>query len=109
VEWLFPQSSVCHTLEHKKNRPLLCTALLQRGILQLAQGLAQLVGTRRALHPAADALQSSDDIIDALSSNQLADALQVAIATADKEHLLYHVVLVSRHIDGPRTNPRRGV
>ena len=40
-----------------------------------------------------------NDVIDALSAHQLADALQVAVAASEEEHLLDDVVLVAGYVD----------
>ena len=68
-------------------------------ILQLRQCLAELVRTRCALHATTDALQFADDIINLLTPYQRTYPLQVPVATTNEEHLLYHIILVSRHID----------
>lgn len=78
---------------------LFSTLPLQRCGLQLLQGCGQLVGTGGELVAAADALQPADDIVDALSCHQLAYSLQVTVTATKEKHLLYHVVLVCRHID----------
>ena len=44
-----------------------------------------------------------------LSAHQLADALQVAVASAKEEHLLDDVILVGCHVDHLGTRARRFV
>ena len=66
---------------------------------QLLQCPAELVGTRRALHAAADAVEATDDVVDLLAAHQLADALQVTVASAQEEYLLDDVVLVGCHVN----------
>ena len=52
------------------------------------EGAAQLVGAGGAFAAAADAVDAGDDIVDFLATDQLADALQVAVASAKEEDLL---------------------
>ena len=73
--------------------------LCQGSLLQLFEGAAQLVGAGGAFAAAADAVDAGDDIVDFLATNQLADALQVAVASAKEEDLLDDVVLVGRYVD----------
>ena len=68
--------------------------LHQRRSLQLLESSAELIGARGAAHTTVDAIEFADDIVDVLTGDQLADALQVTIATTHKEHLLDDVVLV---------------
>ena len=63
-------------------------------VLQLLQGSAQLVRTGGALRAATDAVQSGKYIVNMLPAHQLADALQVAVASTKEEHLLDDVILV---------------
>ena len=58
------------------------------------QRTTELIRARGAACTAMDAIELADDIVDVLTGDQLADALQVAIATTHKEHLLDDVVLV---------------
>jgi len=58
-----------------------------------------LVGARGVLGTTADAVNLLHNIIDMLSSNQLADTLQVPITTSEEEYLLDDVVLIGSHID----------
>ena len=51
------------------------------------------------LGTAADAVDLGDYIIDLLTAYQLADALEVAIAAAQEEYLLDHVVLIGSHVN----------
>ena len=44
---------------------------------------------------------SASHIINLLPPHQRTYPLQVPVATTDKEHLLYDVVLVSSHVNGP--------
>ncbi len=67
--------------------------------LQLLECPAELVGTGGALAATAYAVEARDDVIDMLSAHQLADALQVATASAQEEDLLDDVVLVGRHVN----------
>ena len=73
--------------------------LCQGSLLQLFEGAAQLVGAGGAFAAAADAVDAGDDIVDFLATDQLADALQVAVASAKEEDLLDDVVLVGRYVD----------
>ena len=58
-----------------------------------------MVGAGGGLDAAADAVQFVDDVVDVLSAHQLADALEVAVASAEEENLLDDVVLVGSHVD----------
>ena len=82
---------------------ILTFLLFRRCILQLLQGSTELVGTRGALLTTADAIDAGDDIVDLLTTNQLADALQVAMTATQEEDLLDDVVLVGSHVDEFRT------
>ena len=66
---------------------------------KLFQRATELVGTGRALGTAADAVELADDIIDVLSAHQLADALQIAVAATQEEHLLDDVVLIDGDVN----------
>jgi len=76
-------------------------------LLQLLQCSAQLVGTGGALGTTADAVQAGDDIVYTLASHQLTDALQVAIASTQKEHLLDDIVLVGCYVNELRARSVR--
>ena len=84
-------------------------ALFQRCVFQLFQSTAQLVGTRRILRAASDAVNFADDIVDVLPAHQLTDTLQVAIATTEKEDLLDDVILVCRNVNELRASSLRFV
>lgn len=64
---------------------------------------AQLIRARGVLDSTTDAIDTWDDIVDLLATNQLTDSLQVAIATAKEEHLLDYIVLISSNVDELRT------
>ena len=64
---------------------------------------AQLVGARGILDSTTDSVDTWDDIVDLLATNQLTDSLQVAIATTKEEHLLDYIVLISSNVDELRT------
>ena len=72
--------------------------LAEGGGLELLEGAAELVGAGGRLRATADAIDALDDIVNLLTSNQLADALQIAIATAQEEYLLDDVVLVGSDV-----------
>ena len=72
---------------------------VQRSLLQLFECPTELVRTGCALCAAADAVDFPHDIIDVLTANQLADALQVAVAAAEEEYLLNDVVLVGSDVN----------
>lgn len=74
-------------------------------MLQILQCLTQLVRTRGPLHAAADALQLANDFVNLLTPHQRTYPLQITVAASDKEHLLYHIILVCRHVDGLRAYP----
>ena len=57
------------------------------------QSLRQLIGAGGGLHAALDALNPGDDVVNVHSFHQLADALQVTVAAADKLNILDLVVL----------------
>ena len=76
-------------------------------LLQLLQCSAQLVGTGGALGTTADAVQAGDDIVYTLASHQLTDALQVAIASTQEEHLLDDIVLVGCYVNELRARSVR--
>ena len=72
---------------------------VQRSLLQLFERPTELVRTGSALGAAADAVDFPHDVIDVLTANQLADALQVAVAAAEEEYLLDDVVLVGGDVN----------
>ena len=80
---------------------------LQWRLLQLLECPAQLVWTGGALSTTADAVQAGDDVVDALTSYQLADALQVAIAASQEEYLLDDVVFVGCDVNELRARAVR--
>ena len=57
-------------------------------------GVRQLVRTRRRPNSATDAAHAADYIAGLLSLHQGADALRVAVASADEAYLLHDVVVV---------------
>ena len=63
------------------------------------QRTTELIGARGAAHTAMDAIELADDIVDVLTDDQLADALQIAIATTHKEYLLDDIVLVGSDVN----------
>jgi hypothetical protein len=65
----------------------------------LLQSPAQLVGATGILCSATDSVYFLDDIINLLSSHQLAYSLEIAIATSKKKHLLDDIILIASHID----------
>lgn len=67
--------------------------------LQSFQSTAELVGARCGLVATANAVETSDDIINLLTNDQFAYTLKVTVATSDKEHLLNDAVVVRRHIN----------
>lgn len=73
--------------------------VVQWCILQLFQGAAELVGTGGALGATADAVKTLHDVVNMLAANELADALQVAVAASEEEYLLDDVVFVGCHIN----------
>ena len=77
--------------------------LLRWRILQQLKGSAELVGTRGALVSTTNAVNAGDDIVDLLTTHQLADALEVAVTAAQEEDLLDDVVLVGSYVDEFRT------
>ena len=58
-----------------------------------------MVWTRRVLGAAADAVDTLDNVVDMLTAHQLADALQVAVASTQEEYLLDDIVFVGSHVD----------
>jgi len=58
-----------------------------------------LVRAGGGLTSTADTVEFWDDVVDFLAGDQTADALQVAIASAHKEDLQDHAVVIDRHID----------
>ena len=69
------------------------------GLLQRFQCAAELVGTRGRFATAADAVEFWDDIVDFLSDDQPADALEVSVASAIKEDLLNDALVIDCHVD----------
>lgn len=69
------------------------------GLLQRFQCAAELVGAGGGLPSAADAVEFLDDVVDFLSSNKAADALEVSVASAIKEDLLDDALVIDGHID----------
>ena len=63
------------------------------------QCAAELVGAGGRLPSAADAVEFLDDVVDFLSDDQAADALEVSVASAHEEDLLDDAVVIDRHID----------
>ena len=63
------------------------------------QCAAELVGAGGGLASAADAVEFWDDVVDFLSDDQPADALEVSVASAIKEDLLDDAVVIDGHID----------
>ena len=72
-------------------------------ILEQLQCSAELVGTRGALVSTTDAVDAGDDIVDLLTTHQLADALEVAVTAAQEEDLLDDIVLIGSYVDEFRT------
>lgn len=66
--------------------------------LQLFQSPAKLIRTGSVFGATADAINTLDDIVYLLTTQQLANSLEVAIATTKEKHLLNNVVLVASHI-----------
>ena len=66
-----------------------------------------MVWTGGALSTTADAVQAGDDVVDALTSYQLADTLQVAIAAPQEEYLLDDVVFVGCDVNELRARAVR--
>jgi hypothetical protein len=73
-------------------------------LFQHLECATQLVRTRGTLDATADAIQSSNHIVNFLTCYQLADALQVTIAPAQKEYLLDNVMLIGCHVNQLRTS-----
>ncbi len=69
------------------------------GLLQRFQCAAELVGAGGGLASAADAVEFLDDVVDFLSGDQPADALEVSVASAHEEDLLNDAVVIDGHID----------
>ena len=63
------------------------------------QCAAELVGAGGGLPSAADAVEFWDDIVDFLSDDQPADALEVSVASAIKEDLLNDALVIDGHVD----------
>lgn len=73
-------------------------------MLQLLQCPAKLVRARGGFVPATDALEFFDDLVRLLPFHQTTNRLQVAPATACKRNLLYHILLINRHINQLRAS-----
>ena len=58
----------------------------------LADGAAQLVGTRGVFPAAADAFQAGQDFLDFHALDKASDALQVAVATAEEDDVVQTAV-----------------
>ena len=71
------------------------------------EGAAELVGAGGRLRTASDAVELADDSIDMLAANEAANALQIAMATAQEKHLLNDVVLIGSNVDELRAGPLR--
>jgi len=69
------------------------------GLFQRFQCAAKLVGAGGRFAAAADAVEFLDDIVDFLSDDQPADALEVSVASAHEEDLLDDAVVINGHID----------
>ena len=69
------------------------------GLLQRFQCAAELIGAGGRLASAADAVEFWDDVVDFLSDDQPADALEVPVASAIKEDLLNDALVIDGHID----------
>ena len=59
----------------------------------------ELVGTGGELIAAADAVEFLDHVVNLLAGHQAADALEVAVAAAQKEYLLDDAVVINGHIN----------
>ena len=64
----------------------------------------QLVRTRCILDTTANAIQTTNHIVNLLPSHQLTDTLQVSIAATQEKYLLDNVVLIGCHINHLRTS-----
>ena len=67
-------------------------------LFQLLQRATKLVGTGGAFHAASDTVEVADNVVYLLPCHQSAYPLQIAVASADEADVLYHVVIVSRHL-----------
>ena len=76
-------------------------------LFQFFKGPAELVRAGRPLRTAADTVETLDDVIDFLSSHQLADSLKVAVTSTQEEHLLNHIVLIGSDVDHLRASAPR--
>ena len=63
------------------------------------QCAAELIGAGGGFAAAADAVELRDDVVDFLSDDQPADALEVSVASAIKEDLLNNALVIDGHID----------
>ena len=59
----------------------------------------ELVGTRRKFIPATDSIEFVNHVVNLLACHQTADALQITMATAIKEDLLYDAIVIDSHIN----------
>ena len=80
---------------------------MQWGVFEFLKGAAKLVRTGSVLDATADAVEFLDDIVDVLAANKLADALQITVASTQKENLLDDVVFVGSHINELRARANR--
>lgn len=78
-----------------------CSILVQT----LFDGVRQLVGARCRPYSATNAAHSADYVTGVLSLHQRADALCVAVASADEAHILHDVVVVDFDVNQPGTSP----
>ena len=88
-----------HSRQQRKDKGKDAAVLLFLAVLQLLQCPAKLVRTRGGFVPAADALEFFDYLVRLLPFHQTTNRLQVAAATAYKRNLLYHILLINRHIN----------
>ena len=68
-------------------------------IFQLFQCTTQLIRTRSSFRSTADAIKTSDNIVNLLTTNQFANALKIAVTTTNKEYLLDYIILIGRHVN----------
>jgi hypothetical protein len=73
--------------------------LFQRCFLEFLESAAELVWTGSPFGATADAIELMNHIVDALAPDQLADTLQVTIASSEEKDLLDNIVLISGHVD----------
>ena len=67
--------------------------------LQFLQCLAQLVGARSDFVTAAYSFEFVYHVVDFLSGDEAADALEVSVAAAEEGHVLDDVVVVGGDVD----------